>query len=276
MFRFLIFSIFTAVVVADVHVTGNPYTYNEQCPIAFKKDPSGSLGKKNSDVSSTSFLIDLTPTNVLLSPKLPVQTDTIRGVTSAKLQHAIGHFRAPVYTFSQSSRLVENPFSFDLLLLREISSPLVVSIPVGPVGEDMENAGLLENAGLDSWFPGYYWEVLLVYDETRGVMRHLGWKFVSTLSTSVDSSVIRSSVGDSVGDYFYAVIVAHRDEEEEMAVVVKEEIKEEIKEGVKDEVHPNFDLLEIAPRKAETWMLAAWSGYFGMKSKGGGMSMGAR
>lgn len=111
---------------ADVHVTGNPYYHLDQCPIPIKADPRGALGTAGANSMGTTngvlggqFLIDLTPTNVLLSPKLPLQPDTVRGVASAKLQGGgVGHFRAPVYTFGQSNRLVVDPLTFDLLLLR--------------------------------------------------------------------------------------------------------------------------------------------------------------
>ena len=63
----------------------------------------------------------------------------------------------------------------------------------------------------DSWFPGYHWSILLVWDQNQSQMRHLGWKFASPLDET---------------DFFYAVIVAHRDEEEGVAVAAAAPVAE--------------------------------------------------
>ena len=96
----------------------------------------------------------------------PLQPDTIQSVVPVKLRSAAstpsffaGGFRAPVYHFLQSPRLVETgkQLPFKLLLWRQVNSRTVVSVPVdGP-------------SAADSWFPGYKWDLLLCADVNLNV-----------------------------------------------------------------------------------------------------------
>ena len=154
---------------AEVRVTGNPHGsfYGTMCAL----QPSATA-------------LDLSPENVHLHLRLPLQADTAHGVKPAKIRdpRGLGSFRAPVYEFRQSPRIVEEPLLFKLLLLKSIASPLVHEV-------DVEEAS-------DSWYPGYQWSILMLAEAGRPV-QHLGRRGCG-LGSRISSS---SSVGQ-VGVHF--------------------------------------------------------------------------
>ena len=114
--------------------------------------------------------LNLHEANVLHSfVKSPLQSDTLRAVHAKRVRRfgGLGHFRAPVYDFAQSPRLVRNGHEFRLLLLNRI------------IGVDKHTLFSVAAPGaMDSWFPGYTWEVLLCAGEHVDAS-HIGWRFIS-------------------------------------------------------------------------------------------------
>ena len=272
---------------AEVIVTGNPHgnsgSSGDTCPqqiVSDKENASGAHGvASGSSIGRQMQCVGpehLTPENVITAVLNPLQPETIRSIVPVKMRNggygATGSltgfsssFRAPVYHFVQSPRLVDEgkQLPFKLLLLRQVNSRSVVSIPVDGV------------SARDSWFPGYKWDLLLcanwntVREAATGAaageqdsdspaaevgsiqVQHLGWRF----------SRVDDKTGAAVaGDEFFAVIVEHKDEEE-MAVRNKAKLglslqfANLLKNNLPDELP--FGGLEVAPRSAEKWMLTA-------------------
>ncbi|CAD7937815.1 unnamed protein product [Amoebophrya sp. A25] len=176
-----------------------------------------------------------------------------------------GTFRAPVYHFVQSPDLTTVQLPFKLLLLRTLVAPSVYALEVP------------ESQAVDSWFPGYKWSVLLCIDQTASLtddrapaVRHLGWRFTRITSKTVKYSpqAGEDAAGDArLEDVLYAVIVEHTSEEEPAGKVASGiphasaiGIRHDYGESDVDRAvaHPDLAALEIAPRKPEAWMLAAY------------------
>jgi hypothetical protein len=183
--------------------------------LAEEDDDHGPDVGRNSDVdykdrrrhdrllSSTSGGINvdilLDPT-YLISERLVTQDDTLIDVSSVTI---LGR-SIPVYHFQQPARISTHQYTFQLVLVRELSAVGRSSIQVVPVND--------VKTSQDSWFPGYSWNPLVMTmieistttngldpdnDANQGLVmqRHVGWKFTATQPH--DSAFIRNMTAPS-------------------------------------------------------------------------------
>jgi|EP00670_Eutreptiella_braarudii_P013330 hypothetical protein len=110
----------------------------------------------------------------------------------------------PIFHFKQPAVLNPNQLPFKILRVSHLDMSGMMTIPVEPA------------AAYNSWFPEYYWDVL-VCRQCSGVV-HLGWKFTSKSLGAADS--------------FYALIVDYTEGHEREATTA-ERLIERLQIGVR-------------------------------------------
>lgn len=119
-------------------------------------------------------LID--PKSILAKPLL-TQADTFLAIETAK----VGNVPVPLYNFRQPARLNHQQLPFKILNVMNIGNDAIA------LSVDKKQAD-------DSWYVGYYWDVLVCTtcgDKTV----HIGWKFTSKADSSVSfySLIVRTN-----------------------------------------------------------------------------------
>ena len=104
--------------------------------------------------------------------------------------------------------------------------------------------------------------MLLCLSDDLKSAKHLGWRFSRTGG--------KHQSGD---DAFYAVIVEHKDEDNAVAASAA---RAGIFGSIRLPVHPKLGDLEIAPRRADAWMLTALAATLKAAKGGAGAVGGAR
>ena len=105
-----------------------------------------------------------------------IQSDTFLALETAKVN---GGVSVPLYNFRQPARLSSLQLPFKILLVNKVGAG-AVALPV-----HMKQAQ-------DSWFEGYFWDVLVcesscndsVSDSDSSGVTHIGWKFNSITNPS--------------------------------------------------------------------------------------------
>jgi hypothetical protein len=186
----------------EVEITANPHDHNSTLSSASSSSSSSSWGHCSSTncVSNLQNLLD--PAKIVMHV-LKTQKDTLKEIemvtlskSSSSSSSSSSNIRTiPIYTFQQPDRISTRQLPFQLLLVTE----LTITAPHGITTVDQKTAS-------DSWFPGYYWSVVVVCDCASFTFQHVGWKFTSEQDSYEESS-------------FYALIV-HLDKKETQQVRV--------------------------------------------------------
>ena len=115
--------------------------------------------------------------SIMVAP-LATQTDTLLRIEVVE----VNGLDVPIYSFKQPARLSTLELPFKVLPVARINAANIVALRVD------------EQHALDSWFPGYKWDVLV----DVSCNSHVGWRF---------------SPVDGTGDAFFALIVKTKDED---------------------------------------------------------------
>ena len=100
------------------------------------------------------------PQNTIFSPT-QLQPDTFLSIETVK----VGEASVPIYQFKQPERLSSLQLPFKIVLQQSL--PANGELYELEVGEE----------GLDSWFVGYKWSVLVCSSDCNGKNMHIGWHF---------------------------------------------------------------------------------------------------
>lgn len=119
--------------------------------------------------------------DAILAAPLETQADTLVAIETVE----IASMPVLVYNFKQPPRLSPLELPFKVLPVSRINAAGVVALRVD------------DQQALDSWFPGFRWDVLL--DVTCAEPAHIGWRF--------------SSLDKSEHTTFYALIVKTKDDD---------------------------------------------------------------
>jgi hypothetical protein len=192
----------------DIQVTVN--TFNETI-------------KRNSKQQCTSPCVSnlqsIVKPEKLISTLYKTQKDTLQGIRMVSING--GGVDVPLYQFKQPRRISDQELPFQLLLVSEMDdTPHQINVV-----HDMAVAS-------DSWFPGYFWSVVVICDCSALEYRHVGWKFTSLTDPSSSSSSSSSS------DSFYALTV------------------HSINTVTKKEVATSAEAVRVFGMAAPGWMLA--------------------
>jgi hypothetical protein len=190
----------------EVEITANPHDdHNSTLSSASSLSSSWGHCSSTNCVSNLQNLLD--PANIFMHV-LKTQTDTLKEIemiTLSKSSSSDSDIRTiPIYTFQQPNRISTRQLPFQLLLVTELTAPH------GITTVDQKTAS-------DSWFPGYYWSVVVVCDCASFTFQHVGWKFTSSLATTTTTTT--SVAGQDYEESFYALIV-HLDKKETQQVRV--------------------------------------------------------
>eukprot|EP01048_Picozoa_sp_COSAG05_P022072 COSAG05_NODE_4275_length_1587_cov_1.566532_2_plen_213_part_00 len=129
-------------------------------------------------------MMAVAPSDIIWNP-FQTQADTFQGATTKKY---LG-LQVPVYQFKQPGRISSLELPFKLLLVHKLNLAKTIDVPVE------------ESLAMDSWFPGYFWSVVLCEGCGAQGHTHLGWHFHSTDESQAD---------------FYAVIVDYHGENQRL------------------------------------------------------------
>jgi hypothetical protein len=158
----------------DIQVTVN--TFNE----TIKSSP-----QQQCTSPCVSNLQSILKPEKLISTLYKTQKDTLQGIRMVSMSG--GGVDVPLYQFKQPRRLSNQELPFQLVLVSDMDdTPHQINVV-----QDMAVAS-------DSWFPGYFWSVVVICDCSALEYRHVGWKF-----TSLTDPASSSPSSDS----FYALTV---------------------------------------------------------------------
>ena len=100
------------------------------------------------------------PQNTIFSPT-QLQPDTFLAMETVK----VGEASVPIYQFKQPERLSSLQLPFKIVLQKNL-----------PTNDDLYELEVGQE-GLDSWFIGYKWSVLVCSSDCNGRNTHIGWHF---------------------------------------------------------------------------------------------------
>ena len=100
------------------------------------------------------------PQNTIFSPT-QLQPDTFLSMETVK----VGEASVPIYQFKQPERLSSLQLPFKIVLQQSL-----------PTNDDLYELEVGQQ-GLDSWFIGYKWSVLVCSSDCNGKNMHIGWHF---------------------------------------------------------------------------------------------------
>jgi len=132
-------------VEASVQATANPYM-EDTCPADSCRCPA----------------LSLNPLAAMTDAALPTQPDTFMKLVRKKHMG----FELPIYHFKQPERISHLQLPFKVLPMYSIDETGIVDIPAP------------EGTGLDSWFPGYQWSILVCRICEQSL--HVGWRYTPT------------------------------------------------------------------------------------------------
>ena len=123
----------------------------------------------------------INPREIIAVAPGKIQSDTFLAVETAK----VSGVSVPLYNFRQPARLSTLQLPFKILLVNKVGAG-TVALPV-----HMKQAQ-------DSWFEGYFWDVLVcesICDSESSGVTHIGWKFnsIANPSKSFYALIVRTS-----------------------------------------------------------------------------------
>jgi hypothetical protein len=186
---FVLFILFVASIIFQA-VLGLEYrTHQDQEDIQVTVNTFNETIKRSSKQQCTSPCVSnlqsILKPEKLISTLYKTQKDTLQGIRMVSMS---GGVDVPLYQFKQPRQLSNQEIPFQLVLLSEMDdTPHQINVVL-----DMAVAS-------DSWFPGYFWSVVVICDCSALEYRHVGWKFTSLTDPSSTSS--------SSSDSFYALTV---------------------------------------------------------------------
>jgi len=151
-------------VEASIQATANPYM-EDTCPTDSCRCPA----------------LSMNPLAAMTDAALQTQPDTFMKLERKKHMG----FELPIYHFKQPGRISHLQLPFKVLPMYSIDQTGIVDIPAP------------EGNGLDSWFPGYEWSILVCRICEQSF--HVGWRYTPT-SPSADKKE------------FFALIVQYGEE----------------------------------------------------------------
>jgi hypothetical protein len=136
----------------------------------------------------------------LITHPIPTQLDTFQKISHVKIMSV----PVPTYHMKQPPRISAAELQFQLILVKDMSAEGKSRIHTVEV--EMDKAK-------DSWFPGYYWNPLVIHEEDIGY-QHVGWKFTS-ISERDDPYQL---LGNAALSHFYALMIQTKDVREQEVV----------------------------------------------------------